>query len=187
MPGCRVENGSLNMSRWCTQLRRCFNYTTRFTLRHYGKDGSERPPVVKAIREVMEGMKFEGEPLWIMVTRVQGGKVGAFFSKVCDDVVARVRAMARDPAVQIYWSLYKRDVFVEDIREILKNAFETDQIVKIDRSRLSKTQRMAVVDTPSGIDMETMFKNTRLIDFTKGLTLDEKRNREIEKGIKFGE
>ena len=71
---------------------------------------------------------------------------------------------------------------------MLNFCFDTHEVLKIDSSRYSKTQKMAVVDKTSGnmIDMEAMFENSRQIDFTKGLTPDEKREREISKGIRYG-
>ena len=132
-------------------------------------------------------MEWEGEKIWLMVTKVKGGHVGAFFSNVVDACEERVKAMARDPAVQIYWKGYKRGVWVEDMNRLLNACFDVREVNKIPSSRYSKSKQMAVVGASSGVDMESMYKNSRLIDFTKGLTPDEKRDREVRLGIRFGE
>ena len=184
-----IQNGSLNLSRGCTVLRGCLDYKTKFRLRRRDAEGNEIEPVMKSVRDILEGMEYGGEKPWLMVTRVKGGHVGAFFSNVVDALEARVKAMSQDPAVQIYWKCYKRGVFVEDIYAMLNLCFDTYEVLKIDSSRYSKTQKMAVVDKTAGnmVDMEAMFEESRLIDFTKGLTPNEKREREVAKGIRYGQ
>ena len=130
-------------------------------------------------------MEWEGEKIFLMVTRIKGGQVGAFFSNVSDTCKERVVAMAKAPAAQIYWKAYKRGVYVEDINRLLVHYFDVREVNKIPNSRYSKTQKMAVVDSSVEINFELMFKDSSLIDFTKGLSPEEKRNREIRKGIRF--
>ena len=95
--------------------------------------------------------------------------------------------MAKAPAAQIYWKAYKRGVHVEDINRLLVHCFDVREVNKIPSSRYSKTQKMAVIDSSVDINFESMFKDSSLVDFTKGLSPEEKRDREIRKGIRFGE
>ena len=164
------------MSRGCTILRGCHDYTTKFKLRRRDGKGEDISSVTKSVRDILESMEYEGEKPWLMITRVRGGHVGAFFSNVVEACEARVKAMAKDPAVQIYWKCYKRGVHVEDIYNMLNCCFDTYEVKKIDSSRYSKTQGMAVVDnTAMGmVDIEAMFKDSKLVDFTKGLSPEEK-------------
>ena len=72
---------------------------------------------------------------------------------------------------------------------MLNFCFEPYEVLKIDSSRYSKTQKMAVVDKAAGtmVDMEAMFGDSRQIDFTRGLTPNEKREREVSRGIRCGQ
>ena len=87
--------------------------------------------------------------------------------------------MAKAPAAQIYWKAYKRGVYVEDINRLLVHCFDVREVNKIPSSRYSKTQKMAVIDSSVEINFESMFKDSSLVDFTKGLSLEEKRDRKM--------
>ena len=141
----------------------------------------------KSVRDILEGMEWEGEKIFLMVTRIKGGHVGAFFSNVIDSCKERVIAISKHPAAQIYWKAYKRGVYVEDINKLLVHCFDVREVNKIPNSRYSKTTKMAVVDSCSSVNFESLYKDSSLIDFTKGLTPEEKRNREVKQGIRFGE
>ena len=44
-------------------LRGCHDYTTKFTLRRREKDGSEGVTVEKSVRDILEGMEWEGDKI----------------------------------------------------------------------------------------------------------------------------
>ena len=67
------------MSRDCTVLRGCHDYTTKFTLRRREKDGTKGKTVEKSVRDILQRMEWDGENIFLMVTRIKGGHVGAFF------------------------------------------------------------------------------------------------------------
>ena len=71
-----VQNGSLNLSRGCTILRGCHDYTTKFKLRRRDAEGNEIEPVVKNVRDILEGFEYGGEKPWLMVTREKEGMWG---------------------------------------------------------------------------------------------------------------
>ena len=122
-------------------LRKCHDYTTQFTLHRLKNDGSKGKTVEKSVRDILQGMEWEGEKIFLMVTRIKGGHIGACFCNVIDSCKERVVAMANAPAAQIYWKAYKRGVYVEDINRMLVHCFDVREVNKIPSSRYSKTQK----------------------------------------------
>ena len=63
----------------------------------------------------MEGLEKDGQKTWLLVTEIRAGVTGGFFSSVIPDVKTMAREWAKNPAVQIYWSLVRRGVMKEDV------------------------------------------------------------------------
>ena len=88
------------------------------------------------------------------------------------------RERAKNPAVQIYWALVRIYVAKEDVMKFLAESFETSELIKIERSRWSKTKGIGVVDHGDVVDLEMVLKDKNTADFNKGC---------LQKKIKIGE
>ena len=70
--------------------------------------------------------------------------------------------------------------------KFLSESFETSELIKIERSRWSKTKKIGVVDHGDVVDLEMMLKDKHTVDFNKGLSPEEKKDRRIDAGIDYG-
>ena len=69
---------------------------------------------------------------------------------------------------------------------MLTESFETSELVKIERSRWSKTKGVGVVDNTRMIGLEMVLQYKKIVDFTKGLLSEERKNGRTEEGISVG-
>ena len=135
------QNGSMQLCTGLLTLPGVINCNKEHTLRRVSPDGDPKDPVKRSVRSIMEGLEKDSQNTWLLVTEIRAGVTGGFFSSVIPDVKTMAREWAKNPAVQIYWSLVRRGVVKEDVMKFLTESFETSELVKIGRSRWSKTKK----------------------------------------------
>lgn len=182
------QHGSMQLSTGLLTLPGVIDCNKIHSLRRFSPEGVPKEPVKRSVRSIMEGLEKDGQNIWILVTEISEGVIGGFFSSIIPDVKIMAREWSTNPAVQIYWSLVRRGVVEEDVRKFLAESFETSELLKIEKSRWSKTKRQGVVDHGDDlIDLEMMLKDKSTVDFNKGLSPEEKREMRIDDGIHYGE
>ena len=84
--------GSAQLCMGCCIIGGLSNINKKFRLRMYDSDGNLEEIIKRSIRELMEGMKFNGTEIWINITDVGGGMVAGFFSNVVPAIKNFIKA-----------------------------------------------------------------------------------------------
>ena len=66
-------------------------------------------------------------------------------------------------------------------------SFESYELSKVESSRWSNSRKMAVVDSTTDFDLELIVGGSGAVDFIKGLTPKEKKDRARLSGISFAQ
>ena len=143
-------------------------------------------PTVKSMREVIEGIELNGEKVFLLVADLGQKRVAGFFSNVVKGVEDYACEWVRWPAVQVYWKLIRRGCNVEDVKTMITECFDPAETIHIPSSRWSKTYKRAIVDTTSNFDLEAMLGMSGMVDFSKGRSNEERKERSRKKGTVFG-
>ena len=89
--------------------------------------------------------------------------------------------------MQLWWKMDKRGFNHKDMDECLNDVFDPLDLQYITLSRWSKSQGMAVLKKSSILfDLDSVYADNELIDYSKGLTAEEKKNLCVKDKIKYG-
>ena len=124
--------------------------------------------------------------MFLLVADLGQNRVAGFFSNVVKGVEDYAYEWVRWPAVQIYWKLIRRGCNVDDVKTMIAECFDPAETIHIPSSRWSKTYKRAIVDTTSNFDLKAMLGMSGTVDFSKGLSNEERKERSRKKGIVFG-
>ena len=161
------------------------NCTAKFKMNRINPDGSPKEPANRSVKEIMENVKWNGHKVFVLVAEIDHGVTAAFFSNVIQDIDKFALSWINYATAQIFWNLRRRLVKEYDITTMMSFCFDDNQIAQIERSRWSKLKKMAVVDNKSDFDFEAMEGGTGAVDFSKGLSPEERRAKELQHGIHF--
>ena len=75
----------------------------------------------------------------------------------------------------------------DQCKMVCAGSFESYELTKVGSSRWSNSRKMAVVDSTTDFDLELIVGNSGAVDFSKGFTPAEKKDRARLNGISFAQ
>ena len=93
--------GSAQLCMGCCIIGGLSNIDKKFKLRMYDDEGNLVEIIERSMRQLMEGMKFNGTKILINIADVGGGMVAGFFSNVVQGIKAFIEAWVKDACVQM--------------------------------------------------------------------------------------
>ena len=92
---------------------------------------------------------------------------------------------AMNAVAQVFWNLTRRGVPDDQRKLVCAGSFEALELQKVTRSRWSNSRKMAVVDNATDFDLEAILGDSGAVDFNKGLTPEERKDRARLAGVSF--